>query len=85
MSSKSLKMHGPARGDPRLWPARHGCAVMRSSMMAFGLPAQLFTGSLWRAARSAILSGAPKAERKAAPNHIINVSYPGLCSIEQHI
>jgi hypothetical protein len=33
----------------------------------------------------AILSGAPKAERKAAPNHIINVSYPGLCSIEQHI
>jgi bifunctional non-homologous end joining protein LigD len=33
----------------------------------------------------AILSGAPKAERKAAPKHIINVSYPGLCSIEQHI
>jgi|SRR5262245_7281449 len=32
-----------------------------------------------------ILSGAPKAERKAAPKHIINVSYPGLCSIEQHI
>src|SRR5262249_27427667 len=27
----------------------------------------------------------PKAERKAAPKHIINVSYPGLCSIEQHI
>jgi hypothetical protein len=33
----------------------------------------------------AILSGAPKAERIAAPKHIINVSYPGLCSIEQHI
>ena len=33
----------------------------------------------------AILSGAPKAERKAAPEHIINVSYPGLSSIEQHI
>jgi hypothetical protein len=33
----------------------------------------------------AILSGASKAERKAAPKHIINVSYPGLCSIEQHI
>ena len=29
--------------------AANGC--MRSSMMAFGLPAQLFTGSLWRAAR----------------------------------
>jgi hypothetical protein len=33
----------------------------------------------------AILSGASKAERKAAPKHITNVSYPGLCSIEQHI
>src|SRR6516165_7433073 len=33
----------------------------------------------------ATLSGAPKAERKAAPKHIINVIYPGLCSIEQHI
>ncbi len=33
----------------------------------------------------AILSGASKAERKAAPEHISNVSYPGLCSIEQHI
>src|SRR5215468_9290651 len=33
----------------------------------------------------AILSGAPKAERKATPNHITNVSYPGLYSIEQHI
>jgi len=37
----------------------------------------------WRG--SAILSRALKAERKTAPNHIINVSYPGLCSIEQHI
>ena len=33
----------------------------------------------------AILSGAFEAERKAAPKHIINVGYPGLCSIEQHI
>src|SRR5262245_486704 len=33
----------------------------------------------------AILSGAPKAERKAAPKHIIDVSYPDLGSIEQHI
>src|SRR5262252_4744302 len=32
-----------------------------------------------------ILRGAPKAERKAAPKHLINVSYPGLCSIEQHV
>src|SRR5262249_10558961 len=32
-----------------------------------------------------ILSGASKAERKATPKHISNVSYPGLCSIEQHI
>src|SRR6516165_2051623 len=30
-------------------PAAIGC--MRSSMTAFGLPAQLFTGALWRAAR----------------------------------
>jgi len=49
------------------------------------------TGSAFLPARSgvrrgpAILTGAPKAERKAAPKHIINVSYPSLCSIEQHI
>ena len=30
-------------------PAPNGCT--RSRTMAFGLPAQLFTGSLWRAAR----------------------------------
>src|SRR5467141_3387734 len=28
----------------------------------------------------AILSGASEAERKAAPKHISNVGYPGLCS-----
>ena len=36
-------------------------------------------------ASPAILSGASKAERKAAPQHISNGRYPGLSSIEQHI
>ena len=48
--SRPASSRPASQPKPTRYPlAANGC--MRSSMMAFGLPAQLFTGSLWRAAR----------------------------------
>ena len=67
------------RGDDR-WseplPLPIQASVERCDQLPFKVPVRGYLG---------ILSGASKAERKAAPKHINNVSYPGLRSIEQHI
>ena len=62
----------------------HGTTYSSPDRCRTALPGAL-ASDMHFANAPAILSGASKAERKAAPNHITNVSYPGLCSIEQHI
>ena len=61
-------------GEPLPLPIQ--ASVERRDQLPFKVPVRGYLG---------ILSGASKAERKAAPKHINNVSYPGLRSIEQHI